>query len=201
MEAVRDSSMHHTREHDERHRVRRFLEEVNALAWLDGVIGFLFRLIAKLAEPFLAFGLIASAIDYGSHGQFLGRHQDLLTVWVVTQGIALEGSGGIALAMSFEAQASNDLVKARLQRLLAMALMLVGGVMFFVELSVAVKGFNESTMPDWYVYLMNGLRALVSLGYIAVCRTRGHRFSGVAPEVVQQAVCSRQTSERLEQFT
>ncbi len=201
MEAVRDSSMHDTREHDERHQVRRFLEEVNSLAWLDGVIGFLFRLLAKLAEPFLAFGLIASAIDYGSHGQFLGRHQDLLTVWVVTQGIALEGSGGIALAMSFEAQASNDLVKARLQRLLAIALMLVGGVMFFVELSVAVKGFNESTMPDWYVYLMNGLRALVSLGYIAVCRTRGHRFSGVAPEVVQQAERDRQTSERMEQFT
>jgi hypothetical protein len=184
---------------DDTYAIRRFLEGVNSLAWLDGLIGFAFRLIAKLAEPFLAFGLIASAIDYGSHGTFLGGHTALLTLWVVTQGIALEGSGGIALAMSFEAKAGNDLVKARIQRALAIALMLVGGVMFFVELSAAVKGFSESTMPDWYVYLMNGARAIVSLGYIAVCRTRYYRFSGIAPEVIEQHLLEERMSELVQQ--
>jgi hypothetical protein len=115
------------------------------------------------------------------------------------QGIALEGSGGIALAMSFEAKAGNDLVKARIQRALAIALMLVGGVMFFVELSAAVKGFSEATMPDWYVYLMNGARAMVSLGYIAVCRTRHYRFSGIAPKVTEQHLIEERMSELVQQ--
>jgi hypothetical protein len=161
-----------------------FLARFAELRWLDALISFIFRLLAKLAEPFLAFGLIASAIDYGSHGEFLGEHQDLMTIWMITQGLALEGSGGIALSMSFDAASEGDATKAWMQRGLALALLFVGGVMFFVELVASAKGFKESSMPDWYVLGMAGLRALVSLGYIAMCRTAHHRFSG--SEVAQQ---------------
>jgi len=162
---------------EEQSRLQRFAE----LSWLDAVISFVFRLIAKLAEPFLAVGLVASAIDYGTHGAFLGAHRAILGSWVVTQALALEGSGGVALAMSFDAQADGDHAKAWSQRVLAVALFLVGGIMFFMEMSASIKGFNEATMPDWYIYGMAALRSIVSLGYIAVMRTREHRFSGEAP--------------------
>lgn len=160
------------------------LEAFASLDWLEEIISFLFRLLAKLAEPFLAFGLIASAIDYGSHGQFLGAHKELLMVWMVTQGLALEGSGGVCLAMSFEAREQGDSAKVYLQRSLAITLLAVGGVMFFVELVSSMKSFNEASLPDWYIYVMSAARTVVSLGYIAICRTRKFRFSRYEPQTV-----------------
>lgn len=152
--------------------------------WLEDIIEALFKCLSILAEPFLAFGLVASGIDYGMHGKFLANVA-VMQSWTVTQGIALEGSGGVALALSFEAAAEGDQVKAWCQRLLAIALLLTGGIMFYVEISQGALGGNASTMPDWYVHLMSALRAVVSIGYIAMCRTKKHRFSGTAPEIVQ----------------
>ncbi|GHO99505.1 hypothetical protein KSF_095530 [Reticulibacter mediterranei] len=151
------------------------------LAWLDRAISFIFRLIAILAEPFLAFGLIASAVDYGSHGHLLESNENLMMAWITTQALALEGSGGVALAMSFESQAQNDPVKAWTQRCLALMLMAVGGVMFFSEMSATAPGFKAVMTSPGYVYVMAGLRTLVSLWYIAVCRTKTHRYSGSEP--------------------
>jgi hypothetical protein len=130
---------------------------------------------------FLAFGLVASAIDYGSHGKFLSSNDHLMLLWTVTQALALEGSGGTALAMSFEAQAQGDAVKAWTQRCLALALMAVGGVMFFSEMSATAPGFKTVMLSPQYIYIMAGLRTIVSLWYIAVCRTKSHRYSGVEP--------------------
>ena len=162
-----------------------FLESFASLEWLDGIISFGFRLLAKLAEPFLAAGLIMSAIDYMSHGTFLvGLARSW---WIVTQGFALESSGGVVLALSFEARSEGDKAKMWLQLVLGLALLIVGGVLFFVEMAAAVKGFNESTMPDLYIYGMAALRSVVSLGYIAVMRTKHHRFSGTAQSTVPTA--------------
>lgn len=155
-----------------------FLESFASLEWLDGIISFGFRLLAKLAEPFLAAGLIMSAIDYMSKGTFLvGMPHE---AWIVTQGFALESSGGVVLALSFEARAEGDKAKMWMQLVLGLALLIVGGVLFFVEMAAAVKGFNEASMPDVYIYGMAALRSIVSLGYIAVMRTKGFRFSGVS---------------------
>jgi hypothetical protein len=158
-----------------------FLARFAELAWLDRAISFIFKLIAILAEPFLAFGLVASAIDYGSHGKFLSSNEHLMLLWTVTQALALEGSGGSVLALSFDADKEGDHVKAWIQRLLAIALMLTGGIMFFAEMAEAVPGFKGIIASGGYVYAMAGLRSLVSLGYLAVCRTRSHRYSGVEP--------------------
>jgi hypothetical protein len=158
-----------------------FLESFASLEWLDGIISFGFRLLAKLAEPFLAAGLIMSAIDYMSKGTFLvGMPHE---AWIVTQGFALESSGGVVLALSFEARAEGDKAKMWMQLVLGLALLIVGGVLFFVEMAAAVKGFNEASMPDVYIYGMAALRSVVSLGYIAVMRTKHHRFSGEASVV------------------
>jgi hypothetical protein len=162
---------------DEKHRFSEF-------RWLEDFMEALFKCLSILAEPFLAFGLIASGIDYGMHGKFLSNVM-LMNAWTITQGVALEGSGGVALAMSFESASEGDKVKCWCQRILAIALLLVGGIMFFVEISQGALGGSESSMPPWYVYLMSALRALVSLGYIAMRRTKKYRFSGTAPEVVQ----------------
>jgi hypothetical protein len=158
-----------------------FWAQFAELAWLDHAISFIFKLIAILAEPFLAAGLIASAVDYGSHGHFLETNDLLMMAWIATQAIALEGSGGVALAMSFESQAQNDPIKAWMQRCLALTLMAVGGVMFFSEMSAAAPGFKAVMTSPQYVYIMAGLRTVVSLWYIAVCRTKSHRYSGVEP--------------------
>lgn len=168
--------------------------------WMDRAITWAFNLIAKLAEPFLAFGLIASAIDYGSHGQFLSTNGALLSWWVATQAIALEGSGGVAFAMSFAAQEQNDTAKMWVQRVLALALMLVGGIMFFVEITASAKGVTEAAMPDWYIYLMGFLRAFVSIGYIAICRTKHYRYSGIAPQVVQAQLVQQGVQDALTSF-
>lgn len=162
------------------------LERFAELHWLDIVIGFVFRLIARLAEPFLAFGLIASAIDYGSHGSFLAGNAYLMAAWVATQALALEGSGGSVLAMSFEAGSEGDHVKAWIQRVLAIALMAVGGIMFFAEMAAPVPGFKVIIASGGYVYTMAALRSVVSLGFLAVCRTRKHRYSGTA-QIAQSA--------------
>jgi hypothetical protein len=168
--------------------------------WMDRLITWTFNLIAKLAEPFLAFGLIASAIDYGSHGQFLSANGMLLSWWVATQAIALEGSGGVAFAMSFQAQEQNDTAKMWVQRILALSLMLVGGIMFFVEITASAKGVTEAVMPDWYIYLLGFLRAFVSIGYIAICRTKHYRYSGVAPQVVQAQIVHQGVETALQSF-
>jgi len=163
-----------------------FLAQFAELAWLDRAISFIFKLIAILAEPFLAFGLVASAIDYGSHGHFLASNDHLMAIWVATQALALEGSGGSVLALSFEADKEGDHMKAWIQRILAIALMLTGGIMFFAEMAEAVPGFKQVIASGGYVYAMAALRSVVSLGYLAVCRTRSHRYSGVEPVVAQQ---------------
>ena len=151
------------------------LESFASLEWLDGIISFVFLLLAKLAEPFLAAGLVMSAIDYMSKGTFLvGTPHE---VWIVTQGFALESSGGVVLALSFDARSEGDTAKMWAQRILALALLTVGGILFFVEMAASVKGLGESMMPDWYIYGVAALRSVVSLGYIAMMRTKHHRFS------------------------
>lgn len=168
------------------------------LGWLENIIAFIFNLAAKLSELFLAFGLVASAVDYGTHGAFLSNQRIMMT-WIVTQAIALEGSGGVALDLSFEAKAQNDVLKSRLQLALSVALLIVGGVMFFVEIGGGVKGFKEADLPDWYVWTMAALRALVSLGYIAMMRTKRRRFSGEEPAQVQQRSVAEQVQAFIEQ--
>lgn len=172
-----------------------FLERFAELAWLDRAISFVFRLIAILAEPFLAFGLIASAIDYGSHGHLLATNANLMMGWIATQAVALEGSGGVALAMSFEAQAQGDRAKAWTQRCLALMLMAVGGVMFFSEMSATAPGFKAVMTSPGYVYIMAALRTLVSLWYIAVCRTKSHRYSGGEVPTAQPQIAAPQLSD------
>ncbi len=158
--------------------------EFVSLEWFEGVNSFLSRVLATIAEPLLIFSLVASAIDNISGGHFLSN-PNVMAIWVAAQALAMEGGGGVVLDMSFEARRELDPAKMWVQRILAIALLVVGGVMFFVDLTGASLGrANSVQTQDWYAYTMSGLRAAVVMGYVAVARTKKRRYSGVEPEVV-----------------
>lgn len=160
-------------------------EQFLSLSWLETLIEFTFGLIAKAAEPMLAFGLVFSAANVLSHGE-LGANGTLDIVWAISQSVAIEASGGVVLNLGLLAVGAKDKVKASLYILLAIFLAATGGIMLFLNLT----GWEQSTTGT-PMLLLFALRCIVSVGYVYLCRTKHVPFSA-KPEVapVSSGTCS-----------
>jgi len=155
-----------------------------SLVWYDGLIEFLFRFVAKTSEPLLAVGLIFSAADILTKGRLMQNNLLLSDAWAWTQAIAIESSGGVVLVYALSSFRQRDTPKGWLYLLLSALLAIVGGIMLFTQLVASATGATDSIADGaaWFVYTMAALRAVVSIGYVVMCRTKHIRFTDLFVE-------------------
>jgi len=150
-----------------------------SLQWYDGVISFLFRFVAKTAEPLLAAGVIVSAADFLQKGQLMAHNAMLAGAWSWTQSIAIEASTGPVLVFALQAFKAEDKVKGWLYSVLAFLLFVVGGAMLLLQLMSNATGLNETTINPYILYSLFVLRVIVASGVIALACTKQMHFSGL----------------------
>lgn len=146
-----------------------------SLAWYDGLIEFLFRFVAKTSEPLLAAGIVYSAADVLSRGHLLANTGVVSNAWSLTQALAIESSGGVVLVYGLTSLKEKDDVKAWLYLALSALLAIAGGIMLFMQLASLEYQSNSPFMLGLF-----GLRCVVSVGYIYLCRTKHIRFADLA---------------------
>jgi hypothetical protein len=149
------------------------LKSFASLTWYDSLIEFIFRFVAKTSEPLLALGIVYSAADILSHGHLSGNNQLAADLWALTQATAIESSGGVVLVYGLTSLKEKDEVKAGLYFVLSGLLALAGGIMLFMQLA----GWEQQQNDTPFMLVLFGLRCVVSVGYIYLCRAKHIRFS------------------------
>lgn len=159
--------------------IKQRLESFVSLHWYDSFVDLLFRFVAKTAEPLLAVGIVYSAADVLSKGELGGMSPMLLIGWAITQSVAIEASGGVVLVYGLESLKEGDRVKGWAYLALAGLLSLTGAIMLFMQLA----GWEQQGNTLFMLCLF-GLRCVVSIGYISLCRTKRIRFTGFSKQTV-----------------
>jgi hypothetical protein len=147
-----------------------------SLGWYDGVIEFLFRFVAKTSEPLLAAGIVYSAADVLSKGNLGSGNQNMENLWAISQALAIESSGGVVLGYGLQSIKEKDQVKAWMYLLLSVLLAFTGGVMLFMQLA----GWEQQQVDTPLMLALFGLRCIVSVGYIYLCRTKSISFKNLS---------------------
>src|SRR5438552_2472896 len=119
-----------------------------SLDWYDATISFLFRFVAKTAEPLLAAGVIVSAADFLQKGQLLAHNPTLASTWAWTQALAIEASCGPVLVFALTALRDRDKVKGVLYSILACLLFITGSSMLMLQLVNSVTGASEMSITE-----------------------------------------------------
>lgn len=156
--------------------MQRFL----SLAWYDEAIEFLFRFVAKTSEPLLALGLVISAADFLTKGALMQANPALTMAWAWTQAIAIEASSGVVFVYALQSFRQHDKVKAWLYLVLSVLLAITGGAMLLFQLIANTTGLQEGNLPVGLFYSLAGLRVLVSVSYVYLCRAKHIRFTDLA---------------------
>jgi hypothetical protein len=149
------------------------LKSFASLTWYDALIEFIFRFVAKTSEPLLALGIVYSAADILSHGHLSGNNQLAADLWALTQATAIESSGGVVLVYGLTSLKEKDEVKAGLYFVLSALLALAGSIMLFMQLA----GWEQQQNDTPFMLVLFGLRCVVSVGYIYLCRAKHIRFT------------------------
>lgn len=152
-------------------------QSFGSLGWYDEVIEFLFRFVAKTSEPLLALGLVISAADFLSKGALMQANPRLTMAWAWTQAIAIEASSGVVFVYALQSFKQQDKVKGWLYLILSVLLAVTGGAMLLFQLIATTTGLQETALPPAVFYLMAGLRVLVSVSYVYLCRAKHIRFT------------------------
>ncbi len=155
-----------------------------SLTWYDGLIEFLFRFVAKTSEPLLAAGLVISAADFLSKGALMRSNPELTYAWAWTQAIAIEASSGVVFVYALQSFRQRDKVKAWVYLVLSVLLAITGGAMLMFQLIANTTGLQENSLPPVLFYSLAGLRVLVSISYVYLCRAKHIRFTDLADETV-----------------
>lgn len=153
-----------------------------ALNWYDGLIEFVFKFVAMTSEPLLAAGIAYSAAVYLSSNH-IGGSANIQDMWAWTQAIAVESSTGIVLMYGLLSLKERDTIKAKLYLVLSVLLAVTGGIMLFLKMA-----HMDGQDGNMWMYALFGLRCIVSVGYIGLCRTKRIRFSGFMSETVETPV-------------
>ena len=151
-----------------------------ALDWYDSLIEFLFRFVAKTSEPLLAAGLVISAADFLTSGALMRDNQAFSMAWAWTQALAIEASSGVVFVYALHSFRQQDQVKAWLYLVLSLLLALTGGAMLLFQLIANTTGMQENALPHGLFYTLAGLRVLVSVSYVYLCRAKHIRFTDLA---------------------
>jgi DNA-binding transcriptional ArsR family regulator len=165
-----------------------------SLNWYDGLIEFIFRFVAKTSEPLLAAGLVISAADFLSKGALMRSNPDLTYAWAWTQAIAIEASSGVVFVYALQSFRQRDKVKAWIYLILSILLAITGGAMLMFQLIANTTGLQETSLPPVLFYSLAGLRVLVSISYVYLCRAKHIRFTDLADE-------TRETSTSIKEET
>lgn len=158
------------------------MERFLSLTWYDQAIEFLFRFVAKTSEPLLALGLVISAADFLSKGALMHANPVLTMAWAWTQAIAIEASSGVVFVYALQSFRSKDPVKAWLYLILSVLLAVTGGAMLLFQLIANTTGLLEGNLSPAVFYSMAGLRVLVSVSYVYLCRAKHIRFTDLSDE-------------------
>src|SRR5207247_803714 len=102
--------------------------------------------------------------------------------WAWTQAIAIEASSGVVFVYALQSFRSKDRVKAWLYLVLSLLLAITGGAMLLFQLVANTTGLSESALPTWLFYSFAGLRVVVSVAYVYLCRAKHIRFSDLNNE-------------------
>ncbi len=172
-------------------------ENFVSLTWYDSAISFLFRFVAKTAEPLLAAGVIVSAADFLQHGRLMRGNMGLENTWAWTQALAIEASTGPVLVFALQAWRSQDNIKGWLYAVLAGLLFFVGGSMLLLQLISSVSGLDEANINTWVLYGLFLLRVIVSGGMVALSCTKHLRFSG-NEKTIETATLSAMNNDTLD---
>ena len=151
-----------------------------ALDWYDSLIEFLFRFVAKTSEPLLAAGLVISAADFLTSGALMRDNQAFSMAWAWTQALAIEASSGVVFVYALHSFSQQDQLKAWLYLVLSLLLALTGGAMLLFQLIANTTGMQENALPHGLFYTLAGLRVLVSVSYVYLCRAKHIRFTDLA---------------------
>jgi hypothetical protein len=151
-----------------------------ALDWYDSLIEFLFRFVAKTSEPLLAAGLVISAADFLTSGALMRDNQAFSMAWAWTQALAIEASSGVVFVYALHSFRQQDQLKAWLYLVLSLLLALTGGAMLLFQLIANTTGMQENALPHGLFYTLAGLRVLVSVSYVYLCRAKHIRFTDLA---------------------
>jgi hypothetical protein len=151
-----------------------------ALDWYDSLIEFLFRFVAKTSEPLLAAGLVISAADFLTSGALMRDNHAFSMAWAWTQALAIEASSGVVFVYALHSFRQQDQVKAWLYLVLSLLLALTGGAMLLFQLIANTTGMQENALPHGLFYTLAGLRVLVSVSYVYLCRAKHIRFTDLA---------------------
>ena len=146
-------------------------QQFTSLGWLDGLIEFLFKFVAKTSEPLLAAGLVISAADYLSRGRVMTGQPTFALAWAWTQALALEASSGVVFVYALTAFRAKDNLKGGIYLALALMLACVGGSMLFLQ----INGSAETS-----ILALNIARVVASISYIFLLRAKHIRFSDLA---------------------
>ncbi|HAG99441.1 MAG TPA: hypothetical protein DDW33_03375 [Ktedonobacter sp.] len=153
-----------------------------SLAWYDSFIEFLFRFVAKTSEPLLAAGLVISAADFLSKGALMHSNPELTMLWAWTQAIAIEASSGVVFVYALQSFKQHDKIKAWVYLVLSLLLAITGGAMLLFQLIANTTGLQENSLPVYLFYALAGLRVLVSVSYVYLCRAKYIRFTDLEDE-------------------
>lgn len=157
-------------------------QKFSSLRWYDEVIEFIFRFVAKTSEPLLALGLVISAADFLSKGALMHDNSALTVSWAWCQAIAIEASSGVVFVYALQSFKQEDKIKGALYLVLSVLLAITGGAMLLFQLIANTTGLQENSLPTALFYTLAGLRVVVSVAYVYLCRAKHIRFTDLQDE-------------------
>jgi DNA-binding transcriptional ArsR family regulator len=105
----------------------------------------------------------------------------------------------------------RDKVKAWVYLVLSLLLAITGGAMLMFQLIANTTGLQENSLPSALFYSLAGLRVLVSVSYVYLCRAKHIRFTdlsedgapetstAISEETMQQVLANLAEFERWKQ--